>query len=108
MHIGGATTKGRPRLPPYWFESRRRYFALTYGVSRAILIDLVAIGAHLLGAAKRLIPGRQYLGRPHFIRDLLHHSVLWRRNRDIPPVSSRIASSMRPAETSGAATQART
>jgi len=108
MHIGGATTKGRPRLPPYWFESRRRYFAVTYGLTRAMLIDLVAVGAHLLGAAKRLIPGRQHLGRPHFIRDLLHHSVLWRRNRDIPPVSLHSASRMRPATTGSAATQPRT
>src|SRR5262249_60312942 len=77
-------------------------------LTRAMLIDLVAVGAHLLGAAKRLIPGRQYLGRPHFIRDLLHHSVLWRRNRDIPPVSSHTASRVRPATTGSAATQPRT
>jgi len=97
MHIGGATTsvssRTRTRFPPYWFESRRRYFAVTYGLAHAMLIDLVAIGAHLLGTTKRRLQGRQYESRPSFIRDLLRHSVLWRRNRDIPPIRSRLASS---------------
>lgn len=108
MHIGGATTKTQTRLPPCWFESRRRYFAVTHGLARAMLIDLVAVSAHLLGAAKRLVQGRQHGGRPRFIRDLLHHSVLWRRNRDIPPARSRIASSTRAAKTGSAETQPRT
>jgi N-acetylglucosaminyl-diphospho-decaprenol L-rhamnosyltransferase len=108
MHIGGATTKARARFPPYWFESRRRYFAVTYGLARAMLIDLVAVGAHLLGAAKRLIRGRQHLGRPHFIRDLLHHSVLWGRNRNIPPARSRLANSACDVKNTGAAVQPRT
>jgi GT2 family glycosyltransferase len=112
MHVGGATTsvssRAPTRLPAYWFESRRRYFAVTFGLARAALIDLVAVGAHLLGAAKRLLQGRRHLGRPRFIRDLLHHSVLWRRNRNIPPLCSAIASSTRGAQTGNAATQART
>jgi N-acetylglucosaminyl-diphospho-decaprenol L-rhamnosyltransferase len=96
MHIGGASTsvssRTRTRLPPYWFESRRRYFAVSYGLAHAMLIDLVAIGAHLLGTAKRRLQGRRHESRPSFVRDLLRHSVLWRRNRDIPPLRSRIAS----------------
>ena len=113
MHIGGATTSVNSkttltRLPHYWFESRRRYFAVTFGLARAMLIDLVAVGAHLLGAVKRLMQGRLHGGRPRFIRDLLHHSVLWRRNREIPPVCCRIATSTRAAQTGSAATQPRT
>jgi len=112
MHIGGATTsvssRTKTRYPPYWFESRRRYFAVTFGLARAMLIDLVAVSAHLLGGAKRLMQGRLHGGRPRFIRDLLHHSVLWRRNRDIPPVCSRIARSTRAAKTGSAAVQPRT
>ncbi len=92
MHIGGGSTsvssRKRVRLPSYWFESRRRYYVVTYGLTHAMLIDLVAVGANLLGAAKRLVQGRQHGGTPNFIRDLLHHSVLWSRNRDIPPVRS--------------------
>ena len=39
MHIAGQSTKvternTKPkRLPAYWFESRRRFFAATYGLS---------------------------------------------------------------------------
>ena len=80
--LGG--TAGR-RLPGYWFDSRRRYFARTAGLPQAMLIDVVAVLARSLGLAKRLVLGRR--GTPHFIRDLLRHSVLWRRNRRIPPPS---------------------
>jgi N-acetylglucosaminyl-diphospho-decaprenol L-rhamnosyltransferase len=98
MHIGGASTsvssRARTRLPAYWFQSRRRYFAVAHGLPYAMLTDLVAVGARLLGASKRLMPGHQHAGTPSFIRDLLYHSVLWSRNRDIPPFRSRIASSV--------------
>jgi N-acetylglucosaminyl-diphospho-decaprenol L-rhamnosyltransferase len=97
MHIGGYSTsvssRTRERLPAYWFESRRRYFAVSYGIGRAILIDLAAVTAHLVGTAKRAIQGRGDCSIPHFVRDLLHHSVLWPRNRNIAPLRSRISSS---------------
>jgi hypothetical protein len=92
MHIGGASksvsSRTRTRLPAYWFESRRRYFAV------AMLTDLVAVAAHMLDAPKRLMPGRQHSGTPSCIRDLLHHGVLRSRNRGIPPFPSRITRSM--------------
>jgi GT2 family glycosyltransferase len=96
MHIGGCSTSvspgARTRLPAYWFESRRRYFAVTYGIGRAVVIDVVAATSHLLGAAKRAIQGRSHDAIPCFVRDLVHHSVLWPRNRDIAPLRSRISS----------------
>jgi N-acetylglucosaminyl-diphospho-decaprenol L-rhamnosyltransferase len=95
MHIGGYSTsvssQTRARLPAYWFESRRRYHVITHGMGRAMLIDVAAVAAHALGNAKQLILGRRHDGVPHFVRDLLHHSVLWRRNRAIAPRRSRIA-----------------
>ena len=98
MHIGGASTNlgraTRARLPAYWFKSRRRYFAVTYGIGRAMMIDVVAATAHLLGAAKRAVQGRRHSAVPCFVRDLLHHSVLWPRNRNIPPLRSRVLSSV--------------
>jgi GT2 family glycosyltransferase len=112
MHIGGATTsvssRTHTRLPPYWFESRRRYFAVTYGLAHAMLIDVVALGAHLLGTAKRRLQGRQHQSRPSFVRDLLHHSVLWSRNRDIPPIRSRLVRGARAVKSGSAAVQPRT
>jgi GT2 family glycosyltransferase len=88
MHIGGQSTTlapgARGRLPGYWFESRRRYFVLTFGIAHAVAVDLVALSAHCLGSVKRLIQWRQHTAVPYFIRDLMRHSVFWKRNRDIP------------------------
>ena len=90
MHIMGQSTsvtdltKGPKRLPGYWFESRRRYFAVTYGVGHAIRIDLVTLLACSIGLMKRTIMGRMHTATPRFIRDLIHHSVIWPRNRNLP------------------------
>lgn len=92
MHIMGQSTKVTAvvrlakRLPGYWFESRRRYFAVTFGTGRAILIDAVAVFANSLGLLKRMVLGRTNTAVPHFIRDLIEHSIIWPRNRVIPPV----------------------
>jgi N-acetylglucosaminyl-diphospho-decaprenol L-rhamnosyltransferase len=97
MHIGGQSTAvtdltgGLKRLPPYWFESRRRYFAVTFGVIFAMAIDLAAVVAQILGALKRLLQGPHRRAVPHYLRDLLKYSVLWPRNRDIPPARTKIA-----------------
>ena len=93
MHIMGQTTTvtdistSPRRLPDYWFESRRRYFAMTYGIGKAIAIDVVAIIANSVGLIKRNARGR-HRPVPHFVRDLVRHSVLWPRNRDRPAVRS--------------------
>jgi N-acetylglucosaminyl-diphospho-decaprenol L-rhamnosyltransferase len=92
MHIMGQSTsvtdltKGPKRLPGYWFESRRRYFAVTYGVAHAMRIDLVTLLACSVGLVKRAVLGRRHTATPRFIRDLIHHSVIWPRNRNVPAV----------------------
>jgi N-acetylglucosaminyl-diphospho-decaprenol L-rhamnosyltransferase len=92
MHIMGQTTSvtdptiGARRLPSYWFESRRRYFAMTYGVGRAMAIDIVACLACSVGLLKRVALRRTHIVTPHFIRDLIRHSVIWPRNRKFPAV----------------------
>lgn len=92
MHISGQSTRvtergGPPkRLPSYWFESRRRYFATSYGIGKGIAIDLVSLLAHSLGSIKRSCLGRRASGVPHLIRDLLHHTILWPSNRTLPAV----------------------
>jgi len=97
MHIRGQSTKvteytSRPRrLPAYWFESRRRYFAVTFGTRLAMLIDVVALLAHSIGSVKRVMVGKGHEAIPRFIRDLLHHSILWKRNRDLPAVQCFLA-----------------
>jgi N-acetylglucosaminyl-diphospho-decaprenol L-rhamnosyltransferase len=92
MHIRGQSTtvtdlsSGPKRLPRYWFESRRRYFAMTYGIGHAIKIDIVSFFACLIGALKRAVLRRTHTATPHFIRDLVCYSVIWPRNRDFPSV----------------------
>jgi N-acetylglucosaminyl-diphospho-decaprenol L-rhamnosyltransferase len=89
MHIMGQSTSvtdtraGPRRLPAYWFESRRRYYVLAFGLWPAIAIDLVALAANSIGHVKRVLQGKRHAGVPRFIRDLVRHSVLWPRNRPI-------------------------
>jgi GT2 family glycosyltransferase len=87
MHIGAqstAVTRGPKRLPGYWYESRRRYFAVTFSIGHAMVIDIVAVLAHSLGWVKRMIARQTHTAVPYFVRDLLQHSVLWPRNRHLP------------------------
>ena len=92
MHIRGQSTTvtdltlGPQRLPPYWFESRRRYFAVTYGIGHAMGIDIVALLACSIGLMKRAVLGRMRTATPHFIRDLIRHSIIWPHNRRFPAV----------------------
>jgi N-acetylglucosaminyl-diphospho-decaprenol L-rhamnosyltransferase len=90
MHIMGQSTRitdatlELQRLPAYWFESRRRYFAVSFGVGHAMLIDMVAFVAGSLGLVKRIAQRRPRV--PHYLRDLFKHSILWPRNRQFPEV----------------------
>ncbi|HEY6926905.1 MAG TPA: glycosyltransferase family 2 protein [Steroidobacteraceae bacterium] len=101
MHIRGQSTKVTDRvaearrLPAYWFESRRRYFALTFGIRQAMAIDIVALVASCLGFLKRVALRRQHSVK-HFIRDLARHSVLWRGNRVIPKPRSLLRPNVTP------------
>jgi len=90
MHIMGQSTtvtdqtKGSRRLPAYWFESRRRYFATSYGIGCAIVIDIVSLAACAVGLLKRVVMWRTRGATPNYVRDLVRHSVLWPSNRKIP------------------------
>lgn len=92
MHILGQSTKvtelsERPkRLPPYWFDSRRRYFTQTYGIYYGMITDIVAVVAYGLGTAKRFLQRKTDRGIPHYLADLVRHSVLRPGNRDVPRI----------------------
>lgn len=59
VHIEGASTglgaaaADRP-FPPYWYGSRRRYFALTGGTAGLVAANLCALGGHMISGLKRL------------------------------------------------------
>jgi GT2 family glycosyltransferase len=91
MHIAGQSTKiternaAPRRLPPYWFESRRRYFVLAYGAAYAVAADLAALAASALGLIKSTVQGRGNHRVPFYLSDLLKHSVAWPSNRSAMP-----------------------
>lgn len=91
MHIMGQTTAVTAidlpprRFPAYWFESRRRYFAVTYGTGKAVAIDLVALIANSIGLLKRFALKRNR-AVPYFVRDMIRYSILWPRNRSLPAI----------------------
>jgi hypothetical protein len=107
MHIRGQSTSvtdltiGPRRLPAYWFESRRRYFAMSFGVGRAMCIDVISLLANSLGVLKQLLLGRRGSLVPCFVRDLLRHSILWPQNRRLPAPSSRAGCIARSPTTAG-------
>jgi N-acetylglucosaminyl-diphospho-decaprenol L-rhamnosyltransferase len=88
-HIGGQSTDigshhSRPkRLPAYWYESRRRYFHVTHGLTYAMATDSVALAAGVFGLLKRICTSRFSHGVPRWLRDLYAHSLLRRRNRKV-------------------------
>jgi GT2 family glycosyltransferase len=92
MHIAGQSTKVTEReaapkqLPTYWFESRRRYFAISYGVPYAMAADLIALLAYGIGSLKRIIQRHKDQGIPYFLADLARHSVLWPKNRKLAAI----------------------
>lgn len=91
MHIAGQSTKvterqaAPRRLPGYWFESRRRYYALTRTPAYSVAVDVVTVVSAWFGAAKRLVQLRPAGDVPHFLRDLTAHSLIWPRNRRAEP-----------------------
>jgi N-acetylglucosaminyl-diphospho-decaprenol L-rhamnosyltransferase len=91
-HIAGQSTKVTERnavpkrLPAYWFESRRRYFAANRGVPYAMAADVVALLAHGLGSLKRIAQGHKDRAVPHFAADLARYSVIWPKNRKVAAI----------------------
>lgn len=87
MHIGGQSTgvterNSHPkRLPPYWFESRRRYLIIALGLGPAMLADALVLLAYPIGWLKRLALRRSSASVPRFWRDLARNSVLRAANR---------------------------
>mgnify|MGYP003120839143 CR=1 FL=1 len=80
---GGATgmLDGRPRagrMPDYWFESWRRYFALNHGAGYARLAAWLKLAGMGAGFAQRRLRGRSYDLAPGFWEDFLRKAALAR------------------------------
>jgi hypothetical protein len=68
----------RPRLPAWWFESRRRYWIKNHGPLYAAAVDLAALVGVALARLRTRLGGRPDPHPERFWRDLLAHSVFAR------------------------------
>jgi N-acetylglucosaminyl-diphospho-decaprenol L-rhamnosyltransferase len=90
MHIRGQSTgvtalDTKPqRLPRYWFESRRRYYAKNHGLAYAAAADLAFLAGNGIGTLKNTLQGKPRT--PNLLGDIMRHSVWWPQNRAVLPV----------------------
>lgn len=85
----GVTKRGEEpeRYPPYWFESRRRYFTKNHGLLYASATDIAFSVSAVAGWLKSKLLGRPD-STPLFAYDVLRHSPWLPRNRRCPPEQS--------------------
>ncbi len=90
VHEGGAATQirdartGTPLekpMPRYWYDARRRYFALTGGRAHALAAGLAWMSGDLLWRLRRVISGEPEGATQRGLRDMIEHG-LWARRRD--------------------------
>lgn len=93
VHAGGAATRirdpgtGLPqatRMPRYWYESHRRYFALAGGRAAAIAAGLAYVAGRAIWRARKLVSPRLEGGAARSGRDLLVYGW-WPGSRDVTP-----------------------
>lgn len=83
VHLKGASTSltrktvTPRRLPSYWFNSRRRYFARTHGVVYSIATDVGAIIGGATATLLRLLRRKRGSETSHYLSDLFAYSLLW-------------------------------
>ena len=89
MHIRGQSTgvtvldEAPKRLPRYWFESRRRYFAKNHGFVYAAAADLAFLAGNGIGTLKNTLQRKPVT--PRLLRDFVSESVILPRNRAVAP-----------------------
>jgi hypothetical protein len=70
-----ASAQPQQRRPPYWFNSRRRYFVKFHGWLYAALTDLAWMVGFVLWRSRRRIQRKPDTDPPYFLQDFFHHSV---------------------------------
>ena len=80
-----------PRLPDYWFESRRRYWLKNHGLLYAAAVDLAALCGVAFASLRTRLGGRENPHPDHYLGDLFRHSVFVRGGRVDPPAIQSLA-----------------
>lgn len=77
MHIGSVSTgmKGWTRPPAYWFESRSLYFLKRGGRAYLLLVTFAHLAGASLWALRCLLTRKDNQIPPHFLRDLVAHTL---------------------------------
>lgn len=81
--------QARKRVPAYWFESRRRYYVSHHGRLYTAWMDLLVILSYPVGRLLDWVRGRKHRAAPHFLRDFIRHSAIFRGLN--PPAPARLA-----------------
>ena len=82
VHLVGAATgisdsrKARPRMPGYWFESRRRYFRKNYGIFGAVSADICWLSGHVIRRLKSLLKRTSMSEPPKIFTDFIAYSLI--------------------------------
>ncbi len=66
----------KKRLPPYWFESRRRYFVKNHSLFYAVLVDFLWLIGFLSWRGRIFFQRKLDTSPPHFLEDFIRNSVL--------------------------------
>jgi hypothetical protein len=79
VHLEGASTgivaRQPKRMPPYWFQARRRFFLKNHGALYAALADAAFIGGFAAWRVRRVLQGKPDLDPPRFLGDSIRNSV---------------------------------
>lgn len=77
VHLGSVSTgmKTWRRTPRYWFDSRRHYFTKNHGRAYAACATLARIAGAALWRIRAALARRPTGDAPHFLRDLIGHSL---------------------------------
>jgi GT2 family glycosyltransferase len=79
VHLVGQSTgvenRNRRRLPPYYFEARRRYFLKNHGPLYSAMADLGQIAGSALWRLRVMLTGKEDFSPSNFLHDLISHSV---------------------------------
>jgi N-acetylglucosaminyl-diphospho-decaprenol L-rhamnosyltransferase len=81
IHLEGASTgiashHTRPdRLPPYWYQARRRFFLKSYGAVYTALADAAFITGYAIWRLRRRLQGKPDTDPPHILIDSIRHSI---------------------------------
>jgi N-acetylglucosaminyl-diphospho-decaprenol L-rhamnosyltransferase len=77
MHLGSVSTgmKNWRRVPDYWFRSRQHYFEKNHGRAYALLATVTHLAGIGIFSLRVLAGRRRPHWPPHFLRDLVRHSL---------------------------------